>query len=65
MFKSAIFLQFTFITTIPLHLLCTQHLQNGQKMELLPTSILQRAQENLPFSVICPAFPLLIIIFVF
>ena len=50
---------------ILLHLICTQHLQDWQRMELLSTTFLQTAQENLPFTVIFPAFSLRIITFVF
>ena len=50
---------------IPLHLLCTQRLQNWQRMELLPRAYLQTVQGNLPSAVIFPAFAILITVFFF
>ena len=46
--KFHINLQYSFsLPLIPLHLLCTQHLQNWHRMELLPTTILETTQRTL------------------
>ena len=50
---------------IPLHLVCTQHLQKWHRMEWMPATFLQTTQGNLPSIVTFPAFSKLITIFVF
>ena len=50
---------------LPLHIFCSQELQNWQRTELQPTSFLQIAHRNMPFPVIFPAFSLLSVRFVF
>ena len=61
-FKLAILFQ---LTSKPLHLRCTYHLQYQQRMEFLPTPFLQTAQGNLFSSVTLPTSSLLIFVFVF
>ena len=53
------------LSVIPLHLLCTQQLQNWLRMAILFTPFLQTAQVNLPFTVTFLAFSLLVISFAF
>ena len=50
---------------IPLYHLCTQHLQNWQRVKLLSTPFLQIAQVKFSSLQTFPAFPLLIIVSIF
>ena len=53
------------LPVITLHISCNQHLQNWQRVELLPTPFPCTKQENLSSSITFPTFSLLITIFIF